>query len=256
MGIHFLFLLYFLTMKYLSFIFALAILSAPLAAETLTAATLNAFDAADSSDDSMDADAGDEDGPNANLITSADWLAGRNPLFTDAVITEILSVSIADTSATVDALVTALNTIVEELYQCVTEAHAAASACLCGGDATVIWDETNYADDATACDTEVPVASITTFNRWLDSRKLGTTGTLPGLDDDEITALFAAGSWTTAPCYTTLGTDGVTPLGYAGCTNEYALIRGLWDSSVVPAATLTSGGLTATFIPTLLAAYE
>merc|ERR1712110_103863 len=129
MGIHFLFLLYFLTMKYLSFIFALAILSAPLAAETLTAATLNAFDAADSSDDSMDADAGaiallwdtfgaahagDGDGPNANLITSADWLAGRNPLFTDAVITEILSVSIADTSATVDALVTALNTIVEE----------------------------------------------------------------------------------------------------------------------------------------------
>merc|ERR1712007_351312 len=145
MGIHFLFLLYFLTMKYLSFIFALAILSAPLAAETLTAATLNAFAAADSSDDSMDADAGaiallwdtfgaahagDGDGPNANLITSADWLAGRNPLFTDAVITEILSVSIADTSATVDALVTALNTIVEELYQCVTEAHACVVAML------------------------------------------------------------------------------------------------------------------------------
>merc|ERR1712007_22714 len=226
MGIHFLFLLYFLTMKYLSFIFALAILSAPLAAETLTAATLNAFDAADSSDDSMDADAGaiallwdtfgaahagDGDGPNANLITSADWLAGRNPLFTDAVITEILSVSIADTSATVDALVTALNTIVEELYQCVTEAHAAESS--------------------------VPLVRylvLTMMKSLLSS--LQVHGLLPPVIQR---------------C-----TDGITALGYAGCTNEYALIRGLWDSSVVPAATLTAGGLTATFIPTLLAAYE
>merc|ERR1712110_726113 len=102
MGIHFLFLLYFLTMKYLSFIFALAILSAPLAAETLTAATLNAFDAADASDDTMDADAGaiallwdtfgeahagdGETTPAANLFTSAAWLAARNPLFTDALL--------------------------------------------------------------------------------------------------------------------------------------------------------------------------
>lgn len=166
-----------------------------------------------------------------------------------------MTLSTADTAATVEALVTALNTIVEELYQCVGEAKTAASACTCGGDATLTWSA-DYASDATACEAEVLDASLITFNRWLDSRKLSSTGTLPGLDDDEISALFAAGSWTTAPCYTELGADGTTALGYAGCTDEYALIRGLWDSSTIPAATLTSGGLTATYIPTLLAAYE
>jgi len=69
-----------------------------------------------------------------------------------------------------------------------------------------------------------------------------------------LTAL-STGAWTDVSCYTALDDNG-TAAGFAGCANEYGLLRALWDDATIPASTLTEGGLTATKIPDLLHAYQ
>lgn len=98
------------------------------------------------------------------------------------------------------------------------------------------------------------------FNKWLTATKLTAGDTpsvvpkLPGFWDEDLTAM-STGAWTTTACYKTA--DAATAgTGIAGCSNEYALLRKLWDSSAVTGADLTAGGLTATAIPDLLFAFE
>merc|ERR1711862_1087577 len=126
--------------------------------------------------------------------------------------------------------------------------------CLCGTEGAS--DLNDYSADDDSCDDEVTEADVILINKWLDAAKLtGATGAkLPGFLNADLTAL-STGAWTTVSCYADAEAAGAAT-GFSGCANEYAILRALWDSATIPAATLTAGGLTATVIPDLLFAYE